>query len=308
MGFGKGVRVRIILALFTFVALAITSALVGWSAGQEATKKEKKVEKPQSLSAEDAFQKARVNGRYSMLLRQIKVEDDPEAGGDFRELGLLRMRRYAGHNDLPMGYWVYVAPHWYIWRDLTNATAPRRAWGPEQATGAPDTPASGDFGTAWASLTPDQQDEWLLLEYTDPVLPKEVRVHENWNPGAVIKISAFRMDGREVEIWNGDDPTAIGSEKGVSVIPVKADFKTNRIKLAIDSKEVKNWNEIDAVGMVDASGKTQWASSAEASSTAGDQVTPVLFITEQRLRILEQEVFRLRKTIDDMKKPPKKDE
>src|SRR5688572_23368792 len=36
-----------------------------------------------------------------------------------------------------------------------------RPWGPEQATGKPDTPWNGDIKTAWASETQDDEDEWL---------------------------------------------------------------------------------------------------------------------------------------------------
>ena len=45
-----------------------------------------------------------------------------------------------------------------------------RAWGPEQALGAPDTPGSGDIQTAWASATQDGQDEWLELDFDQDAL------------------------------------------------------------------------------------------------------------------------------------------
>ncbi|MCA9096596.1 MAG: hypothetical protein KDA68_24115, partial [Planctomycetaceae bacterium] len=37
-----------------------------------------------------------------------------------------------------------------------------RNWGPEQVIGLPDTHGFGDIVTAWASLTPDGQEEWLI--------------------------------------------------------------------------------------------------------------------------------------------------
>src|SRR5207248_11523086 len=135
---------------------------------------------------------------------------------DFSEAGLMQRPRYAGYTSLPAGYWVYVYPYWYIWRDLTAIPTPKQGWGAEQATGAPDTHASGDFPTAWASLTPDAQNEWLLLEYDEPVQPTAVRIHENWNPGAVRRVTAFKLDGDEVEIWSGDDPTGTDKDMGVS--------------------------------------------------------------------------------------------
>jgi hypothetical protein len=48
-------------------------------------------------------------------------------------------------------------------------------------------------------------------------------------------------------------------------------FKTNRVKLYLDSKGVPGWNEIDAVGLRESGGKTHWATSADASSTYADQ-------------------------------------
>jgi hypothetical protein len=144
------------------------------------------------------------------------------------------------------------------------------SWSPQQATGKPNTPESGDHPTAWASLTPDEQDEWLLVEYAEAVVPTRVDVHETYNPGAVRRLTVFADDGREVEVWSGKDPTAVGSERGISKLPIQVDFKTKRLKIYLDSTGVAGWNEIDAVGLVDASGQTQWAEKAEASSTYAD--------------------------------------
>ena len=124
-----------------------------------------------------------------------------------------------------------------------------RAWGPEQATGEPDTAGAGDIQTAWASRTPDEQAEWLVLDYAEPVVPKMVKIHETFNPGAVNAIGMFTPDGKEVRVWSGQDPTGRDQGKGVSEIPVKADFKTKRVKVYLDSQAVPGWNEIDAVGV-----------------------------------------------------------
>ena len=97
---------------------------------------------------EDSFRKARVDDKYRMLLRKIKGEKDAEMYQEFKDLGFRDMRAYAGYTDLPAGHWVYVAPYWYIWRDLTAVQRPKRDWGPEQATGEPDTEMAGDIVTA----------------------------------------------------------------------------------------------------------------------------------------------------------------
>src|SRR5882724_3257972 len=86
--------------------------------------------------------------RYRTLLRRIEVPADRTTYGDFYDYGLWQGTSYAGQNDLPLGYWVYLAPDWYIFKEdvsVTSASQPEpRPWGPEQATGAPDTwPKSG---------------------------------------------------------------------------------------------------------------------------------------------------------------------
>jgi hypothetical protein len=253
------VKTWLILELFAVALVADTAV------GDEAVRPTKRP--PAELPLEKALKKARVNGKYDMLLRQIKVPSDHEQFADFRDAGAKDTKEYAGFTDLPKGNWVYVYPYWYIWRDLASTPKLNRAWGPEQATGPPNTFQAGDIQTAWASRTPDDQDEWLLLEYAAPVVPEAVLVYETFNPGALVKVSVFKLDGEEVEVWRGKDPTPINSGKGTSEITFRVPFKTNRVKIYLDSKNVPGWNEIDAVGLRDTAGKTHWAVSAAASST-----------------------------------------
>ncbi len=153
-------------------------------------------------------------------------------------------------------------------------------WGADQATGPPDTPRARDYRTAWASLTPDGQQEWLVLEYLETVKPAEIQVYESYNPGAISKITVFDPGGKEVEIGKpGPKGIAIDGGVVVSKFPVKVDFPVRRVKLYLDSPRIKGWNEIDAVGLVDGQGKTHWAAKAEASSTFADRRSRRLAVT-----------------------------
>src|SRR5580692_8452930 len=87
-------------------------------------------ETPRALPLQESLEKARVDGKYAMLLRQIKVEKDFEDYGAFRDNGPSTTAEYAGYKDLPAGNWVYVYPYWYIWRDLADVPQPKRGWGP----------------------------------------------------------------------------------------------------------------------------------------------------------------------------------
>jgi hypothetical protein len=53
-------------------------------------------------------------------LRKIHVPQDGQAYGKFTDYGMYTGNSWAGYNNLPPGYWVYVYPHWYIWRDCAN--------------------------------------------------------------------------------------------------------------------------------------------------------------------------------------------
>ena len=150
-----------------------------------------------------------------------------------------------------------------------------RGWGPEQATGEPNTTFLGDQVTAWASLTPDANDEWLELTYNDAVTPTAIVIHETYNPGALVKITSV-SGTRETVLWQGEDPVKIKNGIGIAEIPVSPAGPVSAIKLYIASRDNMGWNEIDAVGLKTADGEIAWADSAEASTTYA-QPSPTTF-------------------------------
>jgi hypothetical protein len=264
-----------------------------------------------TTSPEEALKKAQLDGKYHMLLHQIKVPKDAETTPSLKDLGHQTRREYAGHTDLSPGWWVYNAPYWYIWRDKSSIQRAKRDWGPEQATGEPDTQMAGDIVTAWASASPDGQKEWLMLEFDEFVAATAVLVYETYNPGALYRVTAFKPDGEEVEVWTGTDPTAPDAGMGVSEIPIKINFKTNRVRIYLDSPSVPGWNEIDAVGLRDKNKKVSWAIAAEGSTTyapAFPDADAAAQIKEDRMDRLEREVRELKAAIEDLKKSLKKDE
>jgi hypothetical protein len=247
------------------LSLAVVLATSAW--GQQAPKSGPARE---ALPLHKSLRKARAGGKYAMLLLQVRAPGGAEKWGDFRDLGP-KTPEIPGVR-LPEGHYVYVYPFLYVWRDLAAMPQPRRQWGPEQATGPPDTwPMVGDIPTAWAALAREGRQEWLLLEYPEPIAARSVLVYETFNPGALVRLTVFRLDGEEVEVWKGKEPTAPGSDKGISVFPLRLGFKTNRVKLYLDSAAVPGWNEIDAVGLRDGADQIHWASRAAASSTYAEQ-------------------------------------
>jgi hypothetical protein len=155
-------------------------------------------------------------------------------------------------------------------QQLTTAAAAMRPWGPEQATGAPNTPGHPAQGTAWCPATADGQEEWLELTYAEPVEPLVLVVYENLKPGALTRVVAFDAEGNELNAWSGKDPSPPdgGDGSAISVVPLKLKkIKIVRVRLYLDSPHVEGWNEIDAVGILDVKGAMHWATAATASST-----------------------------------------
>jgi hypothetical protein len=64
-----------------------------------------------------ALKAASVSGKYRHLLRVLHVPGDLANYKEFSDYGPYNGNAYAGYNDLPAGYWVYVHPNWFIWRD-----------------------------------------------------------------------------------------------------------------------------------------------------------------------------------------------
>jgi len=145
-----------------------------------------------------------------------------------------------------------------------------RAWGPEQATGEPDTHTAGDQQTAWASLTQDGQEEWLQLEYDQPYTITKVRVYETYNPGALTHITMLDDAGKESEIWRGKDLTPRDVPMGITEVTLPLPVSAKRIRIYLDSVNVPGWNEIDAVGVVDDKDAVHWAVKATASTSFAD--------------------------------------
>ncbi len=78
---------------------------------------------PKVLGEKELLAKARVGGKYKTLLKRIKVEGDYRSYSYFNDFGYYQSTGYAGHENLPAGYWVYVYPFWHIWESENKGTS-----------------------------------------------------------------------------------------------------------------------------------------------------------------------------------------
>ncbi len=67
-----------------------------------------------------ARETASVDGNYSQLLQILHCPQDAADYGNFQEFGYWDGGPWCGQTGMP-GYWVWVYPNWYIWKDSKGA-------------------------------------------------------------------------------------------------------------------------------------------------------------------------------------------
>lgn len=157
-------------------------------------------------------------------------------------------------------------------------------WGPQQATGEPNTPDCGDYRSAWASLNTTGV-ETLTLVFDEPVIPSQVNIHQTYNPGAITSVLLVNSStGETSALPDSADPVGNTACPGVfSLDVIGFAGLVDTVVIEFDMSLVGSWNEIDAVELVGsldtppsstfalaAPTSEQWAESAKASSQFGD--------------------------------------
>jgi len=125
-------------------------------------------------------------------------------------------------------------------------------WHEFQMTGKPNTENYSDDSRAWASADADKGLEWVKLSYEKPVYASEIRIRQNYNPGAIIKIELIDENGKSHTVWEGPDKTKYELDKIQWMIAKfdKTTYKTSTIKITLACNAVPGWNEIDAVQLI----------------------------------------------------------
>lgn len=63
------------------------------------------------------LEKAGVRGKYRHLLHVVYAPADRGIYSGFNDFGFWNGTSYLTQGDLKSGYWVYVHPRWFVWRD-----------------------------------------------------------------------------------------------------------------------------------------------------------------------------------------------
>jgi hypothetical protein len=176
------------------------------------------------------------------------TEEDPELAAKREAMNFALMEDEI-KND-PKGQWATNAKASSTY--ATNLDDLNAGYHFMRATGAPDTDGYGDSFTSWATKDTDSGIEWIDLQFAKPVNATEVKIRQNYNPGAIIKIELFDEKNVAHSIFQGPDmtkykPSSIG---WLNAAFDKTAYKTQRVKITLATNTVPGWNEIDAVQLL----------------------------------------------------------
>ena len=130
-----------------------------------------------------------------------------------------------------------------------NTTKENRAI---QVLGKPNVlPQFGKSVCAWQPQTQDNpQEEFLIVGFDTLMTIRQIAIAENFGQGCIVKVEGFDEYDNLKTLWvNKNVPTAeIGKMTNV-ILSKLTNFKVRGIKIVLNTSRVKDWNEIDAIGI-----------------------------------------------------------
>ena len=160
-----------------------------------------------------------------------------------------------------------------MWADYAEAgtQAGGDSWSASQAIGVPNSPDCADSEMAWESASESGTDQ-LTVFFPYLVIPSQLDIYQNYNPGAIVSVDLLAPDGTLVSIPDSADPGTSCPGK----MSLKIDTKSMAMGAVIhlDQSKTGNLSEIDAVqitgALADDGLVRQWATGADATSQYGE--------------------------------------
>ncbi len=125
-------------------------------------------------------------------------------------------------------------------------------WSAFKVTGPPDVyPYHRDDTNAWASLTANNQREYLILQYPQAVHATKVIVYETLYPGTVDSLYLKNEStGQWNLVWTGTASPQPAEARAFAINFPLTSYLTKELRLALNSPAGPYWNEIDAVALL----------------------------------------------------------
>jgi OmpA-OmpF porin, OOP family len=124
----------------------------------------------------------------------------------------------------------------------------------EQVLGIPNVlPAFRESPCAWSPLKMDNRlDEFIQVEYKNPMRIKQIVVAESFNPGAISRIYLYDTQGKEYQVYKNDATHPIAEEgRMFSVKMPLTTYSVKQVKVVLNTVGMQGWSHIDAIGISD---------------------------------------------------------
>jgi len=152
---------------------------------------------------------------------------------------------------LPFLFCLSISGQEVVWADQVIEFSSELNNSAVQVLGAPDAMEQQDQDLSW---TPKKEGlargEFIHVSFAFPIRTRQIIVSEASNPGAIFRLTAFFTDGTESLIYENKYPRNL-------LVPNRAftyQFPLTRkkvasLKLELDTRSVKGYNRIDAIGI-----------------------------------------------------------
>ena len=159
-------------------------------------------------------------------------------------LSLLSMQTYAQKT-----FWASRVIAFSSEYSDANTTKENRAI---QVLGKPNVlPQLGKSVCAWQPQTQDNpQEEFLIVGFDTLMAIRQIAIAENFGQGCIIKVEGFDEFDNLKPLWINKNAPSAEIGKMTNIILAKlTNFKVRGIKIVLNTSRVKDWNEIDAIGI-----------------------------------------------------------
>jgi|GEM_PF-1943788 len=154
---------------------------------------------------------------------------------------------------LPLLFCLSISGQEVVWADQLVEFSSQLYNSAGQVLGVPDAIEQQDQDLAW---TPKKEGlargEFIHVSFPFPIRTRQIIISEVSNPGAIFRLTAFFTDGTETLIYENKYPRNLLVPNRVFTYQFPLTRKkVVSVKLELDTRSVKGYNRIDAIGISD---------------------------------------------------------
>jgi len=123
-----------------------------------------------------------------------------------------------------------------------------------QILGEPNViPGFGNSACAWMPKYPTQKIEWIRLAFPERIYLKQIAINENLYSGAISKVIVYDSLGNGINVYANNEILKKESKDILRIFPENLKFRTNELRIEINTASFIDYYQIDAVAISNSS-------------------------------------------------------